>query len=248
MSQSHYDKFQCPICGDTSYPLLPVGSEFEVLKQLKVIGAGNRMQKCHRCHSNDRDRLVFLYLRDTLKVFDDSHRKLSILHVAPEECIAQKFLSDKSFSYLAIDSFEHGYTYPKYIKKMDLLSLDVPDESIDIIICNHVLQDIKDDLAAMKEIYRVLKYDGIAILQVPISPVLDTILEKDIDLTEKDCETYYGQRFHKRIYNENGYVNRLKSVGFGVQTPTIRDRQSIYSLNQNEKIFVAKKINYAQTD
>ena len=47
--------------------------------------------------------------------------------------------------------------------------MDFKDESFDLIICNHVLEHIEDDKSALNEIYRVLKYNGISFLQVPIN-------------------------------------------------------------------------------
>ena len=112
--------FHCPICGSTISPLKSVGSPYQILTDLQVIGAGARPQKCHGCNSSDRDRLVYLYLRDVEKIFTKDHPQVSVLHVAPENCIAEKFMSNCNIRYTAIDSFEHGYDYPEYIEKMGL--------------------------------------------------------------------------------------------------------------------------------
>lgn len=240
MFQSLYDIFKCPICGNTTYPLLPVGSEFSVLTTLQIIGGGHRLERCSGCSSNDRDRLYYLYLRDVVKLFNGEPHCINLLHVAPEDCVAQKLMEVKGIDYLAIDSFEHGYDYPPYIHKMDLQHLDIPDMSVDLVICNHVLQDIKDDITAMKEIYRVLKPAGQAILQVPISPILNQILEYDGIVTKEQCTKAYGHRFHKRIYNEAGYISRLQSVGFCVNALS-NSNPVEYSTNPKEKIFIAVK-------
>ncbi len=241
MCQSHYDKFNCPICGSNVYPLLPVGSDYEVIKTLQIIGAGRRFQKCHGCASNDRDRLCYLYLRDKLHFFKNGTHNIVLLHVAPEDSIAQKLMFIEGLQYIPIDSFEHGYSYPAYIQQMNLLYLDIPDESVDWVICNHVLQDIKDDTVALREIYRVLRRRGRAILQVPISPLLDEILEYPEELSPEQCCQLYGQRFHKRVYNEKGYVTRLESVGFEVETYQCSQGISRYGLNPNEKLFIVTK-------
>ncbi len=46
--------------------------------------------------------------------------------------------------------------------------LDVPNESFDVIFASHVIEHIDDDIRAIKEVYRVLKPGGLAILPVPI--------------------------------------------------------------------------------
>ena len=234
-------KFHCPICGSTIHPLKSVGSPFPVLTELQVIGAGPRLQKCHGCSSSDRDRLVYLYLRDIEKIFSKDHASVSVLHVAPENCIAEKFLDNSQIRYSAIDSFEHGYDYPEYIEKMDLLDLKFEDNTIDIVLCNHVLQDISDDISALKEIYRVLVPGGKAILQVPISPVIDSIMEHKGYLSEEECIKRYGQRFHKRIYNTEGYIDRLKSIGFKVEEVKSSKYYPTESVNPKEILFIANK-------
>lgn len=235
------NKFHCPICGNAVSPLKSVGSPFQILTDLQVIGAGTRPQKCHWCNSSDRDRLVYLYLRDFEKIFTKDHSLVSVLHVAPENCIAEKFLANGNIRYMAIDSFEHGYDYPEYIEKMDLLDLEFEDNFIDLVLCNHVLQDISNDISAMEEIYRVLIPGGKAILQVPISPVIDSIMEHEGYLSEEECTARYGQRFHKRIYNEEGYIARLESVGFNVNVLKISKQYPSASVNPKEVLFIAIK-------
>lgn len=235
------DKFICPICGNTDNHLLSVGSPHSVLSQLEVIGAGTRLQKCNICGSSDRDRLVYLFLRDHCHLFDYSGLGVKILHVAPEDPIARKILDIPRLHYIPIDSFEHGYDYPPYIKEMNLLALDLDDDSIDLIICNHVLQDITNDFKALNEIHRVLKPTGQAILQVPISHKFLNILEHEGDKDENYCTKRYGHRFHKRIYSYQGYVNRLSQAGFNVEVINLGLCYKEHSLNPNEHIFLARK-------
>ena len=236
------NQFICPICGSDDASLLPIGSPYPVLKHLEVIGAGTRNQKCSICGSSDRDRLVFLYLKDYYSLFDDEKINVKILHVAPEDSLAKLIISRPKLYYLPIDSFEHGYNYPRYVKEMNLLNLELEDNSFDLVICNHVLQDIKDDRKAMNEIYRVLKLGGIAILQVPISYKITSVLEHEGDKNEEFCIERYGQRFHKRIYSYEGYVNRLTSVGFHVEVIHLGKEYHRYSINHREPIFIARKL------
>ena len=242
MCPLHYDKqYICPICGNSQLPLLPVGSSFPILKELQVVGSGNRLQKCNGCNGSDRDRLAFLYLRDYENLFDGGPHKIRIVHVAPEDCIAKHIMAIPKVDYHPIDSFEHGYEYPNYIKKMNLLNLSFADQSVDLLICNHVLQDISDDRAAMREIWRVLKHGGKAMLQVPLSPIIDSIKEHQGEKSQEECKKAYGQRFHKRVYNEDGFLNRLISCGFETYVYDISNNYPLHSLNPKEKIHIAFK-------
>ena len=67
----------------------------------------------------------------------------------------------------------------------------------------------------MRELYRVLKPGGWAILQVPISLVLEKTYE-DFSITgEAEREQAFGQSDHVRIYSRD-YKDRLEQAGFRV--------------------------------
>lgn len=57
-------------------------------------------------------------------------------------------------------------------KRGDILNIPFPEESFDIIVCMEVLEHIKDVDLALKNIYRVLKYDGIFIMSTPNNSLL----------------------------------------------------------------------------
>jgi len=52
-------------------------------------------------------------------------------------------------------------------RREDLTSLSFPDKSFDLVYCSHVLEHIKEDLSAIREVRRVLSPGGVAILPVP---------------------------------------------------------------------------------
>jgi len=83
-------------------------------------------------------------------------------------------------------------------------------------LCNHVLEHVYDDNKAMREIYRVLKFEGKAILQVPINNKLEKTIDgrntKDVNLRNK----LFGQYDHLRSYGLD-YYNKLTEVGFKVE-------------------------------
>jgi ubiquinone/menaquinone biosynthesis C-methylase UbiE len=51
--------------------------------------------------------------------------------------------------------------------KADLTALPLKDKEADIIVCSEVLEHIKDNGKALKELYRVLKDDGFLLLSMP---------------------------------------------------------------------------------
>ena len=100
-----------------------------------------------------------------------------------------KSLSPKK--YVQSDYFTGGYKYNRNeVIHMNVCDIDSPNESFDVVICNHVLEHVQDDKKAMKEIYRVLKKRGIAILQTPFSSLLRNTFE-DPNINTDELRSFF---------------------------------------------------------
>ncbi len=232
------NKYYCPFCGYSSKDLGQLGLNVPVLREKKVIGAGRRAGLCHKCGSTDKERLVYIYLKNRLQVFSDKDK--SILHIAPEKNLSNELMAQFSKKYICGDLFAEGYTYPSYVQKIDLLEIPFPENTFDLIICNHVLEHIPNDLKAMKELYRVLKAGGQAILQVPISKNSVKTFE-DFSVTNPiERKRLFGQIDHVRIYGQD-YIGRLASCGFKVKRENISKEYFMFGLNAEEDIFIGEK-------
>ncbi len=51
---------------------------------------------------------------------------------------------------------------PLAMYNMDITNLQLDDSSFDVILCSHVLEHIKEDLVAIKELFRILKPNRLA--------------------------------------------------------------------------------------
>lgn len=156
-------EYECLFCGGHFRKLLPCGRNLPVLKEKQVVGGGYRLARCPRfsCQSSDRERLLFFYLKNKTNIFSE---KVKLLHVAPEKNLRQVLIGRSNIDYLSADLCS-----PTAMLKLDITDIHYEDCAFDVIICNHVLEHIPDDRKAMSELYRVLRPDGWAILQVPIS-------------------------------------------------------------------------------
>ena len=129
--------------------------------------------------------------------------------------------------------------------KLDVTHIVYPDDMFDAIICIYVLQCVIEDRKAMKELIRVLKPGGWAILQVPIDNSREMTFEDSTIVSPEDRDRVFGQWDHVRRYGTD-YPDRLSEAGFRVTaddyvrtlTPELVER---YRLNVDETIFTCWK-------
>jgi SAM-dependent methyltransferase len=60
----------------------------------------------------------------------------------------------------------------------DLTRCPLPDDSLDVAILLNVLEHIEDDALAVRQLYRILKPGGIAVIEVPAGPELFDIYDE----------------------------------------------------------------------
>lgn len=235
------DKYICPFCNYGAKDLAPLGFDFKVIKENRIIGAGIRNGRCYGCGSSDRERLVYAFLADELGEMDQLTQK-RVLHVAPEPHLSRLLQKMDIGQYVCGDLFMSGYTYPRHVEDMNILDIKYPNEYFDLIICNHVLEHIWDDNSAINELFRVLKKGGRAILQVPISQNLIHTYEDSSIIDPRERERLFGQFDHVRIYGQD-YPERLRNGGFEVERLNISSKYHSYGLNSNEELFIGLKDN-----
>jgi len=118
---------------------------------------------CSRCHSTDRERLVYWYIVNKTNILY-SQKTIKLLHIAHERNLQKVLRAFNKIKYIS------GDLNPLVAdRKIDITDINFENDYFDFIICNHVLEYILDDQKAMRELFRVLKPGGEAILQVPIS-------------------------------------------------------------------------------
>ncbi len=239
--------YSCPICEHDYRQFFDGGFDTEGNSKYQIIGSGRRKNIiCPGCASTDRERLILLCLKNKdLKLWPAE----SILHVAPEPALSsrlKKWQKENGGHYLAGAKYHEGFYYGNDLQLIDLLKLKFGDNQFDLLICNHVLEHIEDDLKAMGELHRVLRPGGKAILQVPWSPILETTYEDASIVDPKEREKHFGQFDHVRVYGKD-YTDRLKKAGFTVEVIEIsilsldKTHYIRYGLNPLEKVFVASK-------
>ena len=193
---------------------------------------------CPGTLSLERHRLLWLYLDKETNFLSSN---LKVLHVAPEQVFYKKFKKLKNWEYFTFD-----LNSPIADIKGDLISTNFKDEYFDLIICNHVLEHIEDDKSALDEMYRILKYNGISILQVPINVKRQNTFE-DLSIKSKiQREKYFGQYDHVREYGLD-FKDRVEQAGFKVEMINYSEKISEdlvikYGLMKDDLIPIGKKL------
>jgi hypothetical protein len=185
---------ECPICLHHYRKFLPYG---------RIHPRPNAL--CPHCLSLERHRLIWLYLKERTDFFT---APLSVLHIAPEPCFIHRFEKQHGSRYITAD-----IESPLAKVKMDIHTIPFGENTFDVVLCNHVLEHVRDDIHAMREIKRVLKPGGWAILQVPFfSPVPEVTVEDATILHARDREKVFGQDDHVRMFGRD-YLQRIRRSG-----------------------------------
>lgn len=231
-------KYKCNVCCSSIRKWKPIGYDFQVIKTYNIVGSGIRDALCPVCGASDRVRLLLLFLQSRTELFK---QPLKLLHIAPEPPLEYIFKKVNTIDYLTAD-----LNPEEVMMQLDITNAPFADATFDAIICNHVLEHITDDARAMKELFRILKPNGWAVLQVPVSLNLDKTFE-DFSITDaKVREQVFGQKDHVRIYGRD-YTDRLQKAGFYVMEHQWTKEQTLsgsgrsFQLNNEEVIFFCTK-------
>lgn len=228
-SESRPDSVYCPICRTKHDQFRPFGKP----------PRPNAM--CPNCTSLERHRAIWLFLERHTDFFTSPG--LRMLHFAPEACLEPRFRHLMGKRYVTADLLN-----PRADVRADITNLQFPDASFDAVLCSHVLEHVPDDHAAMRELYRVLDKDGIALVMVPLS---GAVTVEDLSITDPEERVRrYGQADHVRYYGMD-ITGRLQAAGFAVQcieTAAICAPADFARMRfSKEKIFLCRKQSKSKT-
>lgn len=215
-------RVRCPCCGSTYREFAPYNGPDRI---------------CWRCGSLERDRLLWLLFTRRPELLRPG---LDVLHIAPERALRPR-LQRVAGKYVAGDI---DRAFGKL--RLDVTQLDVADESFDAVICNHVLEHVEDDRAALRELRRVLRPGGWAILLVP--DMVSATTAEDPTIEDPALrQRLFGQRDHVRRYGWD-YLDRLFEAGFRTEVINMEseisseaiDRYRLKKFGQIEPIFFCR--------
>jgi SAM-dependent methyltransferase len=208
----------CPICGHDGVMI--------------SVGHPPRWDaRCTSCGSRERHRLLWLWATQGNVNYLASKR---ILHFAPEKAL-RKALRDNP-GYETADLHQANVTH-----RVDITDLPLPNSAYDVVIANHVLEHVDDDRQAMRELFRVLRPGGIALLTTPINPTRATTYE-DTSVTDPvERQAHFNASDHRRFYGLD-FADRLSEAGFTVTTFRMAPPDEVtFSLLPMEWLYIAAR-------
>lgn len=116
-------------------------------------------------------------------------KTIKLLHIALEKNLQKVLKASSKIKYI------RGDLNPLVAdRKIDITDINFRNDYFNFIICSHVLEHVGDDRKAMSELFRVLKPDGEAILQVPISKYNKETFEDFLIIFPEERENTLARR------------------------------------------------------
>ena len=227
----------CWVCGN------PV-SEF------LLYGIPPRPGRCPQCGAKPRNRVLHWYLGAVIRarlgagseVLEVGGSRVGVQSAMSESCIGKS-------RYTVIDTrtLDHhaAVARPHRFIPMDVSRMDFADNTFDVILCNHTLPYVRDDRAALAEIHRTLKPDGLAMLEVP----RDAKRTLPVDAYRRAHpglgDDYFAENGDQWVYGED-YPARLEAAGFFVRIDVLfADRDDAFKrehgLKERSEVIVGFK-------
>jgi len=144
------DRFWCPCCGTASPVFLSVPNRLRLA----------RHSVCPTCGARSRHRGIAVVIDRVV----DPATTHTVLHFAPGPSITAVLARHlPAAEVVTTDLLRTDVDRPGE----DVQALTFPDDAYDLVVCNHVLEHVPDDGAAVAELARVTAPGGLAVVSVP---------------------------------------------------------------------------------
>ena len=237
-------RHQCCVCGKTFHRFSTFRGGWKAfspyLRNVQWTGSDFDHFWCPFCRCHDRERHLILFF-EKLALWGELSGA-SILHVAPEKRLAVRIEACGPARYVKGDLVPAR----EGIVRLDVTDIPFPDAAFDWVFCNHVLEHVPDDARALRELFRVLKPGGAAVLQTPFAAGLEKSLEASPEIaTDERRIEFYGQEDHVRLYGRDLF-DRIRAAGFALDlkrhAECLPDVDALrYGVNRDEPLFLCRK-------
>ncbi|MBN4072123.1 class I SAM-dependent methyltransferase [Flavobacteriales bacterium AH-315-E23] len=217
----------CPCCQ----------GDFKKFASFNSYGTIRQNAQCPKCGSLERHRLLWLYLKNSTNILEEDKR---LLHIAPEAILQAHFKQSSKLDYISAD-----IDSPLADIKMNIQDIPYENNYVDAILCYHVLDHVDDDKEAMREMFRVLKPGGWAIIQSSIDINREITFDDPNARSPEQRLKVFGQADRARRYGLD-FPQRLENSGFRVEKVQYAKEQvegdiARYGLSENDTFYLCTK-------
>lgn len=210
----------CPFCSGTYK-----AQKFKFTKETDTI--------CPVCSSTIEERTILLFLQAKTEILPGEPK---ILVISEEGKIPEYF---RNFPNAEVKIYsETG----DFTIRDNTLKDKYESASFDLIVCNYILEKLPEYTPLLKEFVRILKEDGIMLLQANIDSLKETTAEFPV-ASYKERLLLYGIPGNHRRFGKD-YQSLIRSNGLNVSklkfTEGFEELPSL-SFNKNEIFYVAYK-------
>jgi SAM-dependent methyltransferase len=223
------DRVECPCCGwrGVGFRALDCG-QFLVPEV-----------ECPHCRAHERHRFLHLYLSRRPPAFMNVPGR--ILHFAPEVSVRQFIDRNPDARCISTDYAKGVYAHilqgvqgPLFIS--DIHHMPLADGVIGGIFCLHVLEHVRDDREAIRNLYRITRPGGEAVLMVPF--MMDQTATEEYGAPDPELFD------HVRGYSPLDFKERLAPFDYEEIVPSAMltaDDVNRYKIPDSQVIYLCRK-------
>jgi SAM-dependent methyltransferase len=159
-----------------------------------------------------------------------------MLHLAPERSLGERLFNLDKLDYLTADLM-----VPNVDIRLDLTKAGISNQAFDLIVCNHILEHIKEDGLALEELNRILREDGKLFLTV------STNRKQLTGEYRSSAASSFSDTSQDGHYREYGLdlADKLEDLGFSVKVVwymrQFSQQEALRLGLKNEVFFICKK-------
>ena len=183
----------------------------------------NYNSNCPQCDSRSRHRGLSILLS---KIFEN--KQLSLLFFAPEKILMNVIQNSlEQIDVKTTDYYSVDVDYPNE----DVQKLTFANASFNYVLCNHVIEHVPNDDEAFKEISRILKKNGSAVITIPG----DYHIAKTVEFEQTDSNGHFRHYGLEVIEKMQLYFSEVETIDLHSLS------QSEYGIRKNDLAFICFK-------
>jgi SAM-dependent methyltransferase len=198
----------CNICGDRHFIPGPLGR----------LSNGGVPPRCVGCGSLERHRVM----RAAVDAISNRQRfsDYRLIRFSPDPTV-----DDSWFASAETSIFDGA-------NSLDIQSITRPDAAYDVVICSHVLEHVKEDEQAIRELVRILSLRGFLVLAVPRADTGETTEDWGFaDPARNMHYRGYGREFDARLAS---IVSPIHVFAVTQRDPVTGDARKFHLLTKSD--------------